>query len=130
MDNNNGKDTFQYTYSAEQQREIEKIRSRYTETEMSKMDRLTELDRSVTRKGRTVSLLLGIFGALIMGLGMCFAMVWSEPMEALFVVGVIVGLAGIAMVAVAYPVYSAITRRERARIAPEIIALSDELLKR
>lgn len=129
MDNNNGKDTFQYTYSAEQQREIEKIRSRYTETEMSKMDRLTELDRSVTRKGRTVSLLLGIFGALIMGLGMCFAMVWSEPMEALFVVGVIVGLAGIAMVAVAYPVYSAITRRERARIAPEIIALSDELLK-
>lgn len=129
MDNNRNKDTFQYTYSAEQQREIEKIRSRYTETEMSKMDKLMELDRGVTRKGRTVSLILGVLGALILGVGMCFAMLWSEPMEVLFVVGVLVGLLGIAMVAVAYPVYSAITKRERARIAPEIIRLSDELLK-
>lgn len=129
LNGNGDNGTFCYTYSSERQREIEKIRSRYAEAEMSGMDKLIALDRSATRKGRVVSILLGIFGALTMGVGMCFAMVWSEPAEALFFVGVLVGLVGIAAVAVAYPVYSAITKRERARIAPEIIALSNELLK-
>ena len=44
-------------------------------------------------------------------------------------VGIPVGLAGIVLVALAYPVYSRILKKERQRIAPEILRLTDELLK-
>ena len=45
------------------------------------------------------------------------------------IVGIIIGLIGIVGVSLAYPFYSYILERERKKIAPEIIRLSDELLK-
>ena len=45
------------------------------------------------------------------------------------VFGVPVGLTGLVLVALAYPVYNRVLKKERERIAPEILRLSEELLK-
>ena len=130
-DNNNGSNakkdnSFSYTYSAKDRAEIEKIRKKYVpdEHQPSTLERLRMLDKSVNVKGTVISLIIGIIGSLIMGTGMCCVMLWN-----MFAVGVAVGVVGIALVAVAYPVYSAVTRRERAKITPEIMRLTDELMK-
>ena len=119
------KETFSYTYSAKEQEEIKKIREKYIPKETDKMEQLRRLDESVTRKGTVISLVVGIIGALILGTGMSMCMVWTE----LFVFGIIVGIVGIVMVSAAYPIYSYVTKKEREKIAPEIIRLTDELMK-
>lgn len=119
MENN---DKFEYTYSAKQQLELEKIRKKYLPQEESKMDRLRRLDESVTRPGTMISIIVGIAGTLIMGFGMCLCLEWSE-----FIPGVIVGTAGMAILAAAYPIYSKITQKQREKIAPEILRLTDEI---
>lgn len=123
MQNN---ETFQYTYSARQQQEIKNIRKKYMAPEEDKMEQLRRLDRSVTKKGTTVSLAVGIIGALILGIGMCCTMVWSGIW---FIPGIVIGVIGIVLVSCAYPLYSRVTKMERERIAPEIIRLTDELMK-
>lgn len=123
MENN---ESFKYTYSANQQEEIKKIREKYLPQEEDKMEQLRRLDASVTQKANLVSLILGIAGALIMGIGMSCCLVWGEG---LFVPGIIVGIIGIAGVASAYPVYINLVKKERERVAPEIIRLTDELMK-
>ena len=87
---------------------------------------LRPLDESAARKGTTVSLAVGILSALVLGLGMSGVMVWGG---AWLIPGVIIGLVGIAGVACAYPLYSRITRREREKIAPRVLQLTEELLK-
>lgn len=120
------KETFSYTYSAKQQEEIKKIREKYAPKEADKMEQLRRLDESVTRKGTVISLIVGIVGALVMGFGMSCCMVWADKF---FVLGIIVGIIGIALVCTAYPIYNYVVKKERERIAPEIIRLTDELMK-
>ena len=43
--------------------------------------------------------------------------------------GIIIGIIGIVLVCVAYPIYNRIVKKEREKIAPEIIRLTDELIK-
>lgn len=120
------KETFSYTYSAKQQEEIERIRKKYMPPQEDKMEQLRRLDRSVAQKGTTVSLIAGIIGTLLLGIGMCCAMVWAGS---LFIPGIIIGLIGIAIVTAAYPLYQHIIKKEREKIAPEIIRLTNELMK-
>ena len=118
--------SFHYTYSAPEQQEVKKIRERYLPKEESKMDQLRRLDASVTKKGTAVSLMTGLLSCLILGIGMCCCMVWGGW---LFVPGIVIGITGIAGVNLTYPMYTKITKRERERIAPEILRLADELMK-
>ena len=120
------KETFRYTYSAEQQAEIKNIRKKYAPPEENKMEYLRRLDRKVSQKGTVISLVLGILGALILGVGMCCAMVWSSTW---FIPGIVIGLIGIALVCCAYPIYIRITEQERKKYAPEILRLTDELMQ-
>lgn len=117
--------TFEYTYCAPAQDEIRKIREKYLPKEESKLDQLRRLDESVTRKGMAPSLTLGIISCLILGVGMCCTMVWGE---ALFFPGILIGILGIAGVSLAYPLYTRITRKERERLAPQILRLTNELM--
>ncbi len=119
MENN---DKFEYTYSAKQQSELENIRKKYLPQEESKMDRLRRLDESVTHPGTMISIIVGIVGTLIMGFGMCLCLEWSE-----FIPGVIIGVVGMVILAAAYPIYSKITQKQREKIAPEILRLTDEI---
>lgn len=118
------KNVFQYTYSAKQQEEIEKIRKKYLPPQEDKMEQLRRLDKSATRKGTALSITAGVAGCLLMGVGMCCSMVW---MGSLFVPGIILGLLGIALAAAAHPIYVSITKKERRRLAPQILQLTQEL---
>jgi len=122
MEHNNP--SFKYTYSAPRQEEIKRIREKYLPKEEDKMEQLRRLDEGVTQKATLVSLVVGILSALVLGVGMCCCMVWD-----IFVPGIVVGVIGIAGVAAAYPLYTHITAREREKIAPEILRLTDELMK-
>lgn len=117
---------FNYTYSAKQQEEIKQIRQKYMAPEENKMEQLRRLDRSATQKGTSASLAVGLIGALLLGIGMCCCMVWAGIW---FVPGIVIGVIGIALVCLAYPLYLRVTDREREKIAPEILRLSAELLK-
>lgn len=121
-------ETFNYTYSASQQEEIKKIREKYSapEEKEDKMEQLRRLDRSVTKPGTIISLIIGIIGTLVMGSGMSMCMVGGDDM---FIPGIIVGIVGILGVIAAYPFYNTITRKRREKLAPEIIRLSGELMK-
>ena len=119
------KESFHYTYSAKQQEEIQSIRKKYLPQE-DKMEQLRRLDQSVTRKGTAVALFVGIIGCLVLGVGMCCTMVWADT---LFIPGIIVGIVGIAGVSAAYPLYAYITKKQKEKLAPEILRLTEELMK-
>lgn len=127
----NREETFQYTYSAKEQSEVERIRRKYLPREEDKMEQLRRLDRSASRKAQAWAIGLGTIGALILGTGMSLAM--TDLGTALgggaMLTGIIIGVIGLVLVALAYPVYNSILRKERARIAPEILRLTDELMK-
>ena len=131
------KGSFNYTYSAKEQNEIKRIRDKYVTSEVNKEDKmetLRRLDEGVTRKATVTSLVFGIVGALIMGIGMSLAMTDIGGIIGInsafaMIIGVIIGIVGIVLVSVAYPVYNRIIKKEREKIAPEIIRVTDELMK-
>lgn len=124
-------ETFKMTYSAKQQTEVESIRQKYLPQDVDKMEQLRALDASVTKKANTVALTAGICGTLVMGFGM--SLVMSELGQLLgnlsMPVGIILGLAGMVLLACAYPLYQRTLRQERKKIAPQILKLTDELMK-
>ena len=134
MENNNENSGFTYIYSAKEQQELKKIRAKYAPKEENKMQRLRRLDRRVSQKAEIVALSLGIIGALILGFGMSLFM--STLGDALgmsqgisMLIGIVAGVIGGVVAALAYPVYQAVLKRERERVAPEILRLTDELMK-
>ncbi len=134
MNNKKETENFQYTYSAKQQEEIACIRRKYVVAEEDKMEQLRRLDAGVTTKATVISLVLGIGGVLVLGFGMSLAlsdlgrMLGMTDMVA-FVVGIVLGLCGMVPVAMAYPMYNRTIKKEREKVAPEILRLSEELMK-
>ena len=131
---NKEKETFRYTYSAKNQEEIQNIRRKYITPEENKMERLRRLDASVTEKATMAALIPGIIGVLLLGFGMSLVMSdlsamlgFSERMA--LIVGVLIGGIGIVPICLAYPLYNHVLKKERAKIAPEILKLTEELLK-
>ena len=90
------------------------------------MEQLRRLDKSTPNQGTSLSIVVGVAGCLLMGVGMCCSMVW---MGNLFIPGIVIGVAGLLAIAAAYPVYTHITKKQREKLAPEIMRLTDELMK-
>ena len=116
-------EAFTYTYSAQQRTEVEQIRKKYLPPQEDKMAQLRRLDQSVTQKARSVAITLGVIGALILGTGMslCMSELGVLLGEYAMAVGILVGLTGLLLVALALPVYHRTVEKERKRIAPEIL---------
>lgn len=134
MEDTNKSEEFKFTYSAKEQEELRKIRQKYVTKEVDRMEQLRKLDAGVTRKAVVISLVAGIIGALVLGFGMSLIMTDVGETLGLYgtiqvVLGVVIGMIGVVLVSVAYPIYNRIARKERERIAPEIIRLTDELMK-
>ena len=134
MEGQNTESSFKYTYSAKEQDEIKRIRQKYQSQEEDGMTRLRKLDASATSKATVIALVLGIVGALILGTGMSLIMTDFPALLGMtgmtnMIVGIIAGVLGIILVALAYPVYCRVLKREREKIAPEILRLTDELMK-
>lgn len=128
------KESFNYTYSAKEQEEIKAIRKKYTMQEQTedKMAQLRRLDDGVYSKATTAALVVGIIGTLIMGIGMSLVMTeigaFLGTVMAM-IVGIGLGVIGIILVCLAYPLYNRTLKKEREKIAPEILRLTDELMK-
>ena len=135
MRDNENKD-FHYTYSAKEQEELKKIREKYTPTTEveSKLDRVRRLDKSVVTSAQAASVTVGTVGALILGSGMSLYMtelseILSIGNKLALILCIILGLIGGVLIAFAYPIYNAIVRFKRKKLAPEILRLTDELMK-
>lgn len=130
------KETFNFTYSAKDQEEIKAIRKKYitpVETE-DKMSYLRRIDAAVTQKATIFSLVFGIIGTLVLGIGMSLIMTDIGKVMGLIggmemLIGILLGIIGIVLVCIAYPAYNHIIKTEREKIAPEIIRITDELMK-
>ena len=137
MDHNNQeKSGFTYTYSAKEQAELKRIRDKYTApTEAEdKMARLRRLDASVTNTAQAVALVFGVVGTIILGCGM--SLILTDLAQSLdlssdmaMLMGIAVGIVGGILAGLAYPIYTAIVKVKRKKLAPEIIRLTDELMK-
>ena len=128
------KEGFSFTYSAAQQQEIENIRKKYLPEEIDKMAQLRKLHAVPSQKAQAASIAIGVIGALVMGTGMSLAMtdlgeILGSYADFAMFIGIVVGILGMILVALAYPTYNRVLKKERQRIAPEILRLSDELLK-
>ena len=136
MENNNENNSFQYTYSAKDQAELKRIRDKYTVPNevCDQMARLRRLDASVTNTAQAVALVFGVIGTLMLGFGMSLIMTelaknLGMSGDTAVVIGIIVGIVGGILASLAYPIYNAIVKVKRKRLAPEIIRLTDELMK-
>ena len=122
MENN----TFSYNYSATRNKEVESIRRKYMPREESNLERLKKLDLRVQMAGTIESLCFGIVGALVFGLGMCFFLdvfAGAAWLSALFMI------IGSLIMIPAYPIYRRIARKTKAELTPEILRLSEEIMK-
>ena len=122
MENN----TFSYNYSAARNKEVESIRNKYMPREESKFERLKKLDLRVQMAGTIESLCFGIVGALVFGLGMCF---FLDVFAGAAWLTAILMICGTLLMILAYPIYRRIARKTKAELTPEILRLSEEIMK-
>ena len=122
MENN----TFSYNYSAARNKEVESIRRKYMPHEESKLERLKKLDGRVQMAGTIESLCFGIVGALVFGIGMCFFL--DVFAGAAWLTALLMVLGAVIMIP-AYPIYRRIARKTKTELTPEILRLSEEIIK-
>ena len=93
--------------------------------EADELAELKRLDAEVTRPGTIAGIAIGMVGTLIFGAGMSMALVWTQTM---LVAGIVTGIIGFLMLAAAYPIYRKITEKQKEKIAPQILSLSEQLI--
>ena len=117
---------FTYNYSAARNKEVENIRRKYLHEEESKLETLKRLDYKVQSAGMIESLCIGIIGALVFGIGMCFFLEVFAGVAWLTALFMIIGTL---LMIPAYPIYRRIAHRTKEKLTPEILRLSEEIMK-
>lgn len=110
---------------------VQKIRTQYTEKEHTQLDALRELDAKVKRPANVFAYVFGGIGAIIMGCGMSLVMTdigAALGMSNTMAPGIIIGLAGLLMAVVNYPIFKGILNGRKKKYADEIIKLSDKII--
>ena len=118
--------SFTYNYSAARNKEVESIRRKYMPHEESKLEKLKRLDYRVQMAGMIEGLCFGIIGALVFGVGMCFVL---DVFAGAAWLTAILMICGTLLMIPAYPIYRRIARKTKAELTPEILRLSEEIMK-
>ena len=111
---------------------VQKIRSEYTEKEHTQLDELKALDAKVKRPANVFAYVFGSLSAIIMGSGMSLVMTDIGSMigiENPMIPGILIGIAGMVMAIVNYPIYKKMLNSRRRKYADQILELSEKLLK-
>ncbi len=109
---------------------VQQIRTQYTEKEFTKVDELKLLDAKVKKPAKIFAYVFGTIGALMLGGGMSLIMTdIAKGSNAAFVIGLIIGVAGLIMSIVNYPIYTRKLAVRRSEYADRIIKLSDEIME-
>lgn len=122
---------FQYNYSAKQNEEVQVIRNKYLPQSTSRLDELKAMDRKVKKPANVFAYIFGTISAIIMGAGMSLVMTdvgTQLGMTETMVPGIVIGIVGMAMAIINYPIYRGILSSRKKKYADQIIALSDELM--
>ena len=117
----------------DQQFIAQKIRTQYMEQQNTELDALRALDAKAKRPANIFSYIFGGLGAIIMGCGMSLVMTdigATLGLENAMVPGIVVGVIGLAMALINYPLYKRILRGRKQKYAPEILALSEQLMNK
>jgi len=112
---------------------VEKIRTQYTEKEISGLDELRALDKKVKRPARVFAYVFGTIGAIVMGSGMSLVMTELPKMlnmENSMLIGIIIGIIGLSAVIINYPIYKHVLGKRRKKYQDKIIALSDKIINK
>lgn len=111
----------------------QKIRAQYMEKQVSELDELRALDAEVKKPANVFGYVFGSISTIIMGAGMSLTMTdigatlgIGSPM----VIGIVVGVIGMAMAIANYPIYRSILNSRREQYAAEILALSDKVMNK
>ena len=117
----------------EQEFIVQKIRSEYTEKQHTELDALKALDAKVKRPANVFGYTYGSIGAIVMGAGMSLVMTdigAKIGLTATMVPGIAIGVAGMGMALTTYPIYKKILSKRRAKFAPQILKLSENLVQK
>ena len=110
---------------------VQKIRTQYTEKEHTQIDALKELDAKVKRPANVFAYIFGGISAIIMGSGMSLIMTdigSAIGVEDAMAPGVIIGIVGMLMAIVNYPIHKGILTSRKKKYADQIMKLSDEIM--
>ena len=122
----NNQFNFKYTApSQEERKEIDSIRRQYAPQEKTetKLERLRRLDGLVKNTAIIWSLVLGVVGTLVLGLGLTMILEWS-----IWLWGIVLMVIGSVPMAIAYPIYNKLLKKGKTKYGDEILRLSEELL--
>ena len=112
---------------------VQRIRTQYTEKESTALDALKALDAKVRRPANVFAYAFGSLSAIVMGAGMSLVMTdigAAVGIAAPMVPGIVLGVVGMALAILNYPIYKRILGARRKKYAGRIIALSDEIMSK
>ena len=110
---------------------VQKIRTQYTEKESTELDALRELDAKVKRPANVFAYVFGSISAIIMGTGMSLVMTdigATLGMTNTMLPGILIGVVGMFMAIINYPIFKGILGARRRKYADQIIALSNRIM--
>ncbi len=106
----------------------EQLANEYAPKDTSKVVALRKLDAKAKLPATVFTYTIGVIAALILGVGMCLSMkVIGSGTTAMFVLGIILGVIGIAGVSVNYPIYKKLLAKGKQKYAFEIMELAKEI---
>jgi len=111
---------------------VQKIRTQYAEKTHTDLDELKALDRKVKKPANVFAYTFGVISAVVMGLGMSLVMTDFGKhigVEDAMGPGVVIGVVGLIMALINYPVYKSILTMRKKNYADRIIAMSDRLME-
>ena len=108
----------------------EQLANEYAPKDTSKVVALRKLDAKAKRPASVFTYTFGILAALVFGTGMCLAMGQiGSGTTGSFVLGIIVGVVGMAGICVNYPIYKKLLAKGKQKYAFEIMELAKEISK-
>ena len=110
---------------------VQKIRTQQTEKEHTQLDALRELDAKVKRPANVFAYVFGSISAIIMGSGMSLVMTdigSSIGVENSMVPGIIIGIVGMLMAIINYPIHKSILTSRKKKYADQIMKLSEKIM--
>ena len=110
---------------------VQKIRTQYTERENTQLDALKALDKKVKKPANVFAVIFGSISAVVMGSGMSLVMTDIGSIigiESPMFPGIIIGVVGLVMALLTYPMYKKILNSRKKKYASEIIKLSDSII--
>ena len=109
----------------------QKIRAQYVEKEATELDTLRRLDAKVKRPANVFAYVFGSVSAIIMGAGMSLVMTDIGAILGLasaMVPGIVIGVVGMLMAIINYPMYKRILGSRKKKYSAEILKLSEKIM--